>query len=180
MLKESFFGSLSIRSNSDWAYAQTVIEHTLSRSFFGSLSKCSKGHFLGPWAHIQRGICSRAQKMTLWAHIQGPKKWPFDCTLKDPKNDPLSVCSRTLKMTLWAYAQGPKKWPFECMLKDPKNDPLSIRSRIQKMTLWAYAQGHIEHFHMNNKQYCHLCTIHISYLRSNKAAQKIVAFFALT
>ena len=90
------------------------------------------------------------QKMTLWAYAQGPKKWPFEHMLKDPKNDPLSIHSRTQKMTLWAYAQGPKKWPLEHMLKDPKNYPLSIRSRTQKITLWAYAQEHIfvVHFHM--------------------------------
>ena len=55
--------------------------------------------------------------------------WPFECMLKNPKNDPL------------IYAQEPQKWPFEHTLKDPKNDTLSICSRTQKMTLWAYAQG---------------------------------------
>ena len=28
-------------------------------------------------------ICSRTQKMTLWAYAQGPKKWTFERTLKD-------------------------------------------------------------------------------------------------
>ena len=44
--------------------------------------------------------------LTLWAYAQWPKKWPFERTLKEPKNDPLSVRSETQKMTLWAYAQG--------------------------------------------------------------------------
>ena len=32
--------------------------------------------------------------MNLCAYAQGPKKCPFECMLKDPKNDPLSVRSR--------------------------------------------------------------------------------------
>ena len=47
-LKGSFFGSLSVRSNSNCAYAHTAIERMLKGLFFGSLSICSKGHFLGP------------------------------------------------------------------------------------------------------------------------------------
>ena len=79
--------------------------------------------------------------MTLWVYAQWPKKWPFEGTLNDPENEPLSVRSMTQKMTLWAYAQKPKKWSFERTLKDPKNDPLSVCSRTQIMTLWAYDQG---------------------------------------
>ena len=62
-------------------------------------------------------------KMTLWAYAQGPKKWPLERTLKDPKHEPLSVRS----IAVWAYAQ----LLFEHTLKDPKN------------VLRAYAQGHI-------------------------------------
>ena len=72
------------------------------------------------------------QKMALWAYARWPEKWFFEHTLKDPKNDPLSVGSRAQKMTLWMYAQGPKKWPIERTLK------------AQKMTLWAYAQSLFE------------------------------------
>ena len=75
--------------------------------------------------------------MTFWAYAQGPKKWPFKDTLKDPKNDTLSVCSRTQKMTLWAHAQ----LLFEHVLKDQKNYPLSVRS----IAVWAYAQLLFEH-----------------------------------
>ena len=71
--------------------------------------------------------------MTFWAYAQGPKKWPFKDTLKDPKNDTLSICS----IAVWAYAQ----LLFEHVLKDQKNYPLSVRS----IAVWAYAQLLFEH-----------------------------------
>ena len=45
--------------------------------------------------------------------LKDPKKLTFECMLKDPKKDPLSICSRTQKITIWAYAQEPKKCPTE-------------------------------------------------------------------
>ena len=100
MLKDPKNYPLSVHSRTQkitlWAYAQSLCERTLNR-------------------------CVSVRSIAVWAYTQGPKKWPFERKLKDPKNDPLGVRS----IAVWAYAQS----PFERTLKDPKNDPLSVRSR---------------------------------------------------
>ena len=126
-----------------WVYVQEPIKWPFERMLKDPkndhLSVCSRTQKITLWAYAQSlcertlnhclSVRSRTQKMTLWAYAQGPKKWPYECMLNDPKIDSLSIRSMAQKMALWAYAQGPKKWPFERTLKDPKNDTLSVRSR---------------------------------------------------
>ena len=109
-----------------WAYTQRVIfwflERMLKGSFFGSLSVCSKGKFCTFVENLHKSyykkvsqiilqynlfifLCLpyffnelRTQKMTLWVYVQEPIKWPFERTLKDPKNDLLSKHS----IAVWA------------------------------------------------------------------------------
>ena len=100
-------------------------------------------------------------KTTLWVYSKRFKKLPFEHMLKDAKNDPLSVCSRTPKMTLLAYAQGPKKWLIEHTFND------------QKMTLWAYAQGHLFVVHFNLSTFHRFNSWFTSFLAS-------VRFFVMT
>ena len=118
VLERTLKQRLSVRSNSDWAYAHTAIERTLKGSFFGSLSVRSKGHFLGPWAYAQRVIF-----------------WVLECMLKGLFLS-LSICSKGNFLGPWAYADT----AIEHMLQGLFFGSLSIHSMSLFLGPWAYAQ----------------------------------------
>ena len=77
-----------------------AIECMLKESFFESLSLCSKGHFMGPWAYVQRVIF-----------------WDLEHMFKGSFLGSLSICSKGHFWDPWGYAQRVISWLLEHMLK---------------------------------------------------------------